>query len=102
METLSVSDTPVQQSVTEKPTAPKSCTPPTPGPLTVAKTIVPGQQRPWMLTVWISAASVILMLATIGLIAILHLFKFFKRIKWPDPFHDSRRHPLNDPSAPRG
>jgi len=51
---------------------------------------------------WILLASVILMLATCLLIAYLHIYKMFKKLKIPDPFHDSRKHPLNDPHAARG
>ena len=47
-------------------------------------------------------ASVILMIATCLLIAYLHAYKIFRKIKKPDPFHDSRKHPLNDPHAARG
>lgn len=52
--------------------------------------------------IWILLASVILMIATCLLIAYLHIYKMFIRFKMPDPFHDSRKHPLNDPHAPRG
>ncbi len=51
---------------------------------------------------WIVLASVILMFATCLLIAYLHAYKIFRKIKIADPFHDSRKHPLNDPHAPRG
>ena len=51
---------------------------------------------------WIFLASIILMIATCLLIAYLHVYKTFKKIKLPDPFHDSRKHPLNDPHAARG
>lgn len=51
---------------------------------------------------WILLASVVLMFATCLLIAYLHVYKAFKKFKIPDPFHDSRKHPLNDPHAARG
>lgn len=54
------------------------------------------------LRVWIIFASVILMVGTLIFILFLHIFKIFRKIKLSDPFHDSRRHPLNDPHAPRG
>ncbi len=47
-------------------------------------------------------ASVVLMIATCLLIVYLHAYKIFIKIKKPDPFHDSRKHPLNDPHAARG
>ncbi|MCB9771591.1 MAG: hypothetical protein H6754_03490 [Candidatus Omnitrophica bacterium] len=56
----------------------------------------------WFTKAWILVASVILMFATCLLIAYLHAYKIFKKIKMPDPFHDSRKHPLNDPHAARG
>ncbi len=52
--------------------------------------------------IWIFLASIVLMFATCLLIAYLHIYKAFRKIKLPDPFHDSRKHPLNDPHAPRG
>jgi hypothetical protein len=51
---------------------------------------------------WILLASVILMFATCLLIAYLHIYKMFIKFRMPDPFHDSRKHPLNDPHAARG
>jgi hypothetical protein len=51
---------------------------------------------------WILLASVILMFATCLLIAYLYVYKIFIKFKMPDPFHDSRKHPLNDPHAARG
>ena len=56
----------------------------------------------WFTKTWILVASVILMFATCLLIAYLHAYKIFKKFKMPDPFHDSRKHPLNDPHAARG
>lgn len=52
--------------------------------------------------VLILLASVVLMFATCLLIAYLHAYKIFRKLKLPDPFHDSRKHPLNDPHAARG
>ncbi len=52
--------------------------------------------------IWILLASVILMFATCLLIAYLHAYKVFRKFKSPDPFGDSRKHPLNDPHAARG
>ncbi len=51
---------------------------------------------------WILLASGVLMIATCLLIAYLHVYKVFRKFKIPDPFHDSRKHPLNDPHAARG
>ncbi|MCC6759072.1 MAG: hypothetical protein IT395_05570, partial [Candidatus Omnitrophica bacterium] len=51
---------------------------------------------------WILLASVILMFATCLLIAYLHIYKMFIKFRRPDPFHDSRKHPLNAPHAARG
>lgn len=52
--------------------------------------------------VLILLASIVLMIATCLLIAYLHAYKIFRKFKIPDPFHDSRKHPLNDPHAARG
>lgn len=61
------------------------------------------------LKIWITLGSFILMVAVIFLIIIVHFAKFINRFfindsdnKTSDPFHDSRRHPINDPNAPRG
>ena len=67
-----------------------------------AKNTMTEQLNKLFTKIWILFASVILMLATCLLIIYLHIFKLFKKFKLLDPFHDSRRHPLNDPHAPRG
>jgi hypothetical protein len=65
--------------------------------------IGPREVKTTILTkVLILLASVILMFATCLLIAYLHAYKIFRKFKLADPFHDSRKHPLNDPHAPRG
>ena len=69
--------------------------------LTPKKTIT-GHLKKLFTKIWIFFASIILMLATCLLIIYLHAFKLFKKFKLLDPFHDSRRHPLNDPHAARG
>lgn len=50
----------------------------------------------------ICLASVLIIAVTVLLIVALHLFKAFRKIRLFDPFHDSRRHPLNSPTAARG
>ncbi len=50
----------------------------------------------------ICLASVLIIAVTVVLIAALHLFKVFRKVRLFDPFHDSRRHPLNSPAASRG
>lgn len=52
--------------------------------------------------IWISCATIIIMLMAAILIVVVHVVKFFVRLRVRDPFHDSRRHPLNSPEAPRG
>jgi len=65
--------------------------------------IGPREVKTTILTkVLILLASVILMFATCLLIAYLHAYKTFRKFKLADPFHDSRKHPLNDPHAARG
>ncbi|OGX39382.1 MAG: hypothetical protein A3D87_08900 [Omnitrophica WOR_2 bacterium RIFCSPHIGHO2_02_FULL_50_17] len=58
--------------------------------------------RSLLIKVAISCASVIIMAMAAALIVVVHIAKFLKRIIFRDPFHDSRRHPLNSPEAPRG
>jgi hypothetical protein len=55
-----------------------------------------------LVKVSICLASIVIMAVTAVLIAALHLFKTFRKIRLLDPFHDSRRHPLNSPRAARG
>lgn len=52
--------------------------------------------------VLICLASVLIIAVTALLIVALHLFKAFRKVRLIDPFHDSRRHPLNSPAASRG
>ncbi|MBI5200357.1 MAG: hypothetical protein HY925_02120 [Elusimicrobia bacterium] len=47
-------------------------------------------------------ATIPIMAGTVLAIALVHLVKRFRSLSGRDPFHDSRRHPLNDPGAPRG
>lgn len=54
----------------------------------------------------IGLGSFIVMIIAGIFIVFVHIFKLasnqFLKTKVSDPFHDSRRHPLNDPGAPRG
>ncbi len=55
-----------------------------------------------LLKICIAISTVFVMLGTIILIVIFHVAQFFRKLRIRDPFHDSRRHPLNSPGAPRG
>ena len=54
------------------------------------------------LKICLGVSTLFIMLGTIFLILVFYVAKFFRKINWRDPFHDSRRHPLNSPGAPRG
>ena len=45
---------------------------------------------------------VFIMPATVVLIVVIYIVKFFRGYNIKDPFHNSRQHPLNSPEAPRG
>lgn len=94
MENAVLNNVPVVEKQETKPSSPHRARVEIIGPREVNTTL--------FTKIWILLASVILMFATCLLIAYLHAYKIFRKIKKPDPFHDSRKHPLNDPSAPRG
>ncbi len=92
---------------------PKSTAVPTVGPQEKITSTSHGRQRVEIIgarvvntslftKAWILVASIILMFATCLLIAYLFVYKIFIKFRMPDPFHDSRKHPLNDPGAARG
>ncbi len=55
---------------------------------------------------WVWLGSFIIMIMAAIFIVFVHIYKFINSAvsggKMKDPFHDSRKHPLNDPNAPRG
>ncbi|MBF0479301.1 MAG: hypothetical protein HQL26_07435 [Candidatus Omnitrophica bacterium] len=57
-----------------------------------------------LIKILLSLASVAVTLLALAAIVLFHVLKFFIHLKMKivDPFLDSRRHPLNDPHAPRG
>ncbi|MFA5087756.1 MAG: hypothetical protein WC552_01835 [Candidatus Omnitrophota bacterium] len=50
----------------------------------------------------IALGSLVMMLMAGSLLLVVYLVKLFRKVEFRDRFHDSRRHPLNSPSALRG